>query len=106
MTPGYDTHGRGDWEEQRPLRDYRMQEQVAWQALQEVAQRLLAESLGLPGPPRRFSSLRAYAQAQRAWRGARYALDLAAVALPRRGDIAAVPPVPFRRSRTARPRSR
>ena len=106
MTLGYDTRERRDRGYRQPLPDYRMQERVAWQALQDVAQRLLAESLGLPGPPRRFSSLRAYAQAQRAWRGARYALDLAAVALPRRGDIAAVPPVPFRRSRTARPRSR
>ena len=105
MTPGYDTWGCWDREDRRPLPDYHMQERVAWQMLQEVAQRLLAESARLPGPARRFSSLATYAQAQRAWRGARYALDLAAVALPRPGDVA-VQSVHFRRSRTARPRSR
>ena len=104
MAIGYDTRGRRDREYQQPLPDYRLQERVAWQALQEVAQRLLAESAHLPGPNRRFSTLLAYAQAQRAWRGARYALDLAAVTLPRRADVAAVRPVHFRRSRSARPR--
>ncbi len=104
MAIGYDTRGRRDREYQQALPDYRMQERVAWQALQEVAQRLLAESARLSGPPRRFSTLLAYAQAQRAWRGARYALDLAAVTLPRRADVAAVRPVHFRRSRGARPR--
>ena len=103
MAMSYDTRGRRDREYQQ-LPDYRMQERVAWQALQEVAQRLLAESARRPGPSRRFSTLLAYAQAQRAWRGARYALDLAAVTLPRRGDGAAVQPVHVRRSRIARPR--
>jgi hypothetical protein len=83
MTLGYDTRERRDRGYRQPLPDYRMQERVAWQALQDVAQRLLAESARLPGPTRRFSTLLAYAQAQRAWRGARYALDLAAVAFPR-----------------------
>ena len=104
MAIRYDTWGRRDREHQQPLPDYRMQERVAWQALQEVAQRLLAESARRPGPSRRFSTLMAYAQAQRAWRGALYALDLAAVALPRRGDVSAIQPVHVRRSRTARPR--
>jgi hypothetical protein len=104
MAIGYDMRGRRDRGYQGPLPDYRMQEQVAWQALQEVAQRLLAESARLPGPPRRFSTLLAYAQAQRTWRGARYALDLAAVTLPRRADVVTVRPVHFRRSRSARPR--
>jgi len=104
MAIGYDTRGRRDRQYQQPLPDYRMQEQVAWQALQEVAQRLLAESARRPGPARRFSTLLAYAQAQRTWRGARYALDLAAVTLPRRADVVAVRPVHFRRSRSARPR--
>ena len=104
MAIGYDTRGHRDREYQQPLPDYRMRERVAWQALQEVAQRLLAESARLPGPSRGFSTLLAYAQAQRAWRGARYALDLAAVTLPRRPDVAAVRPVHFHRSRSARPR--
>ena len=104
MTPGYDTRGRRERGDQGPLADYRMQERVAWQALQEVAQRLLVESARLPGPSRRFSTLLAYAQAQRAWCGARYALDLAAVTLPRRADVAAVRPVHVRRSLRARPR--
>ena len=104
MAIGYDTRGRRDREYQQPLPNYRMQERVAWQALQEVAQRLLGETARRPSPPRRFSTLLAYAQAQRAWRGARYALDLAAVTLPRRADVAAVRPVHFRRSRSARPR--
>ena len=65
MTPGYDTRGHRDREYQRPLPDYRMQERVAWQALQEVAQRLLAESACLPAAPRRFSTLLAYARATR-----------------------------------------
>ncbi len=106
MAIGYDTRGRRDREYQQPLPDYRMQERVAWQALQEVAQRLLVESARRPSPPRRFSTLLAYAQAQRAWRGARYALDLAAVPLPRRGEVVAVPRVQFRRPRVARQRSR
>ena len=106
MAIGYDTRRHRDREYQRPLPDYRMQERVAWQALQEVAQRLLAESARRPGPSRRFSTLLAYAQAQRAWRGARYALDLAAVTLPGRSDRVAVPPVRVRGSRIARPRSR
>ena len=91
MAIGYDTRGRqrGEYQQQS---DYRAQERVAWQALQEVAQRLLAESAR---PPRRFSTLVAYAQAHRAWRDARHALDLAAV-----------PPVQSRRSRVVRPHAR
>ena len=106
MAMSYDTRSRRDREYQQPLPDYRMQERVAWQALQEVARRLLAESGRRPSSSRRFSTLLAYAQAQRAWRGARYALDLAAVTLPGRGDSAAASPASFRRPRPARPRSR
>ena len=81
---------RQEAEYPQQLLDHRLREQAAWQALQEVAHRLLGESTRAP---RRFSTLAAYARAHREWRGARYALDLASVRLLPLNGAFALPPV-------------